>query len=330
MVELIHADGSFREKGFVTDFTQYDSEIALSGEGTQCDWMLEMPEEIWKRSPIETGDYLYLDSGEWGGPAERVCRSTGDGAVRIYGVNWRGLLARRVICPPPGETHAQVERKQAHAALRELLGGWMPSVIRVSGEESGIMCSCRVRYRTLIDAAEEMLAAAGARLEIRRNSGGVTLAAGQIRDVSPVIELSSDYRADVVAQTAAARYNHIIALGQGELLERTVVELWCAPDGTVTEEPDDMPAEQSRMSLLYDYSSVDSADELRRAARRKLKEYSSTGKMEIELCGVSDELELTDIASVRDEVTGLSARMTVTRKNLHIDKSGVTVKHILK
>ena len=149
-----------------------------------------------------------------------------------------------------------------------------------------------------------------------------------MRDRTDEVELSQDYEAKIVSDDRARIYNHIVALGRGEMLERTVVELWQHPDGTISETRPSGASDES--TLLYDYPSVESREELVSAAKKKLLGDCGSGKLDIELFGYDDiGLELTDIASVRDNVTGMTAALRVTEKKLNISSSGVSITHTL-
>lgn len=327
MVELIHADAHLRELGAVVDFSLYDACAALSSTGTQSDWMLEMPAEVYAADPIARGDYIYIPGTEFGGRCERVRRSTSDGSVRLYGALWRGMLARRIITPPPGKTHFELSGLSGAQALEQLLGSWNQGLMAVSQAGGDLTVSARIRYRTLSEAAEEALASAGGRLELCFDNGVLTLAAGRIRDLSGDIELSDEYTCSLISDSRSAVYNHIIALGRGEMLERQVVELWLLPDGTVTDESAASDGESS--TLLYDYTFAESLTELTDAARRKLAECAAGSLMEFEFADNAVQLDLCDRVCVRDTVVGTSAVMSVAKKLITISENGVCTRHVL-
>lgn len=329
-VELIHADSDMRELRQMTFFSRFDAELSLD-EADDNSWMLELPEQLWAVEPVLEGHYIYISGTEWGGPVERVSHICADGTVRLYGACWRGLLARRVICPEAGQTHRVVTGTEANAALAELLGQWGGGLFAVSEEDSGLICSASLRYRTLLDSAYALLGDSG-RLEITFDEGHALLRCLPVRDLSELIELSQDYDARITSERTSRKYNHIIALGGGEMLERTVIELYALSDGSMTDDPDadGVPDENELSTLLYDYSAVESDDELRRAAVKKLRSAAAADSMEIELYDYDGTLMPGDIVSVRDDVTGMATRMAIRGTVLKITEDGVTVEHSLK
>lgn len=324
-IELIHADGNLRELEEVTAFTRFDA--SLSTERTEDnDWMIELPEKVWKNLPIEKGHYLYIPGTEWGGPAERISHIGKDGTVRVYGACWRGLLARKVISPPPGQTHLVISSTEANSAAASLLGDWNSSLFSVSENDSGLTCSASIRYRTLEEAIYMLLGSQGT-LDISFSDGTAALECLPVRDLSDSVELSGDYDAVLTSESSSRIYNHIIALGRGEMLDRTVLELWLLPDGSVTSDPgaEGVPSPGELSTILYDYPAVESEDELRSAAAKKLKSSGGSDSLGLELKTYDGSLRLGDIVSVRDALTGMSSSLSVTGIELKITSDGLTV-----
>lgn len=324
---LIHADEHFTELSEVTEFNSYSALLTLSNSD-RCDWELVMPEGAWSRCPILAGHYIYIENSEWGGPVEQVRHVSSDAQIKLSGTCWRGLLRRRVIAPAAGETHFILENREANAAIAALLGDWQNDLFTVSSTDSGAVCSASLRYATLQDALDSMLGSSGCRLSAVFSGGKVTLSAEPSRDMTDEVELSQEYDARLITDSSVRIYNHIIALGGGEMLERQVVELWMLSDGTVTDDPD-AAAQIGRLStLLYNYSAVESLDDLERSARRKLLAQAGQSSIEIEM---NDDvgLELTDRAAIRDALTGMTAVLSVISRELTISASGVTVTHCL-
>lgn len=330
-LELIHADEGFRELCRINEFRQFDAVVSQSEEGSDSDWMLELPVQVWQQLNVRTGHYIYIPESEWGGPVERVRYSSGDDSVRLYGSCWRGLLARRAVCPPKGETHSVFSECDANDMLRTLLGDWQSGIFSVNEGQSGIICSGKIRYDTLMGAAYSMLEAAGGRLCISFSQGRAELRAELRRDRREETELSQEYESSIISEIKSDEYNHILALGQGEMLNRTVVELWLLPDGSITDNGEEAAQQLDCINtLIYDYPAAEDAVKLAADARRKLRDHAGGSSMEITVNEPLFSLELTDTVSVRDNVTGMTCALQVWEKNLNITAEGAVIKHILK
>lgn len=332
-MELIHIDSSMRELRFIDSFTKFDAAISLSGDIDDNSWMISMPVECYSVFPIAMGDYVCIEDSEWGGLAEKVHHNSSNRMVEVSGICWRGLLLRGVIRPNDGETHLKVTASDGNDAIRLLLGNKMSGIFSVSEESCPIEYSYSFRYATLLGGITDSLEKFGCRLDIEFSGGRVMLKAEPIADYSDKFEFSGDMDGGMVSEVGCmGGCNHILALGSGEMENRQIVELWKLPDGSITDEPnaDGIPSESELRSYLYDYSAVESLDELKSYARRKLKEYSRDSYLEFTLEDGVSEMNLGDTVGAKDKITGLEQKLRVSEKILTIDSGGIRLKHSME
>lgn len=332
-MELIHIDSSMKELRFIDSFTKFDAAISLSGDIDDNSWQLSMPVECYSAFPIAMGDYVCIDNSEWGGLVEKIRHNSGNRTVEVSGVCWRGLLLRGIIRPDDGETHLKITASDGNDVIRTLLGGKMSGTFSVSKESCPVEYSYSFRYATLLDGITDSLEKFGCRMAIEFSDGKVMLKAEPIADYSDRFEFSGDMDGGMVSEVGClGGCNHILALGSGEMAERQVVELWKLPDGSITDDPnaDGIPSESELRSYLYDYSAVESLDELETYARRKLKEYSRDSYLEFTLEDGVSEMNLGDTVGARDRITGLEQNLRVSEKILTIDSNGINLKHSME
>ncbi len=329
-MELIAADSSFRETGEISCFIRFDAQIGLSTENADNDFELTMDENIWGESPIECGGYIYVPDTGWGGRVEKIIHSASDGRMRICGTCWRGLLDRFAVLPPEGETHYVVDSVEANSMLSAFLGRG-PAYVSVDTADSGIVCSGKIRYKSLLSAAETLLSEQNARLTVSFSDGIITIGAESSVDYSGRIEFSQEYNSSLTSTKQGEMYNHIIALGQGTLENREIVSLWRLPSGKITKDPsaEGIPEEENLSTYIYDYSGVESGGALEEAARRKLMGLGETSSLEISVGESDAKLELGDIAGVRDLLTGMYAPLRVSGIRLVIEENSVKITHTL-
>lgn len=329
-MELIIADADFNELGELCCFVKFDAQAGMSIEEAENDFELVLHENIWAESPIQCGYYVYVPGTQWGGRAEKIVHSASDGRVRIYGTCWRGLLERFAVVPPEGETHFVVKNMEANAMLGEMLGDTTFN-ISVSSADSGIICSGSIRYKSLLNAAETLLSKQGARLCVSFENGQILISAEPAADYRNEIEFSQEYDSSLVSTRQGSIYNHIIALGQGTMENRDIIELWSLPDGTVTNDPDaeGIPSAEDLRTYIYDYSAVESKTALEEAARRKLSLQGEISSLEISIGSSDICLELGDAVSARDILTGMTAELTVAAIRLVIEENSVQITHRL-
>lgn len=336
-MEIIHADNNFCEIGYVDSFIKYDACVELSHDGDN-NWQLDIDSDDWLKSPIEVGHYLYIEGTEYGGPVENLKHISSSNTIQLSGPLWRGMLARRVVFPDSDSAYKTISNVEANTGISKLLGSDFGELFIVAEDNTEVSVSGQFRYPLLLEALNKMLDDSSLRLEIELDINEdyssipcrVILSAKPAADWSKTIEFSQDYDANITSTIAVPKFNHVVALGQGELTERTVIELWLLPDGSVTSDKtvDGVPSDTECRSFIYDYSSVESADELTKSATNKLKEYASDTGIEIDLSGADVDIPLGDYVGLRDHITGLSSTQRVTKKILTISTAqGAVIAH---
>ena len=145
----------------------------------------------------------------------------------------------------------------------------------------------------MLGAIHSMLQQYGARLEIVFDGTNVVLSAQTATDYTDV-ELSQDYEAPLESSIARGEaYNHVIALGRGELTAREVVELWRLDNGNVTNTP--QPNDAADKQFTLDYPNAESLEELTNNATAKLLENSPVESIKINLDEIDTDLKLGDV-----------------------------------
>jgi hypothetical protein len=337
-MELIHADSSLTELQCIDCFEKFDCEITAGESDSSNDWELRIPQSCWQRMPVLEGHFVYIEGTEWGGIVEKTEHSASDMTVRLYGASWRGMLSRCAVCPDSGNTHFEIAEQDGNDVLRLLTERSGSDLLSAEEGQSGVTCGGRIRYKSLLYAANELFSEHNAHLSVCFKEGGIVLSCEQNRDRSNDIEFSQEYHFELGYSSQSAKYNHIVALGSGTMLERDMLELWLLPDGTITEEAQTGEGEENGGQLLnhnlgtliYDYSSVDSEETLRDYARKKLREAAAYKEFEISVSGYDAQLELGDVAYVRDVVMDESSNMSVVSKRLTISSNGAAITHTMK
>ena len=317
-MEIIHADENLDETQMLTEFDQYEAVSGLGFKYADNDFELQVKEAVWSKYPMVKGHYLYEVGTEWGGMLEDV-NHVGT-TVKVGGPTWRGMLARKILSPPSGQAYRTITTMEANQAIAALIGTSFGTLITVSAVNSGITVSGSFRYTNLLAAIHSMLQQYGARLEIVFDGTQVVLSAVSSVDYTET-ELSQDYNAPLESSVAHGKaYNHVIALGRGELVDREVVELWRLDDGTITSTP--QPIGPKDKQFVLDYPNAESLEELTNSATAKLIENAPEESIAIDLDEIETDFRLGDVVGGKDKVTGLKISKPITQKILKIDKSG--------
>lgn len=335
-MDLIHADAQFHEKG-VIDFVKFDAKISLETQLEDNDWEAEIPADDLGRYDLQIGDYLYVPGTEWGGRVEKLVHVSDKGIIRICGANWRGMLLRKIISPPAGQSHQVFTAKslaEIITALLEPFGGLYELVLGESSDEAVVYEQKKFRYQNVLEAISDMLTEHNDRLELRLDpdSGKVLLYIRSVQDRSAEMELSEDYDLSYTSTRADAQINHMIALGRGEQENRTVRHLYLLPDGSVTENPaaQGVATGVNERAMVYDYPNYDSEAELVRGAKKRLLKYGRQDLMEFDFDSGEIDLPLGDKVGIRDRLIDMASVKTVTEKLLTVSAEGIVLKYQVK
>ena len=328
-MDLIHANSLLAELGFISEIDSFDAELSQDSAGIieMNSFSLTIPDTEWESSPIEIEHYIYIQNSEWGGKVEKISHSTAFRQVTVSGLTWRGMMFRKIIIPPGGSAYREIIGAEANAAMRTIAGTQLGPMFDISTDNSGITISnSKFRYTNMLIGIEQMLEDNGAALDIKydQSTKTVKLKARPIVDYSNTIDLSQDYGADMITTIGGYdRFNHIIALGAGELVDRDVVHVYRLDSGTVTLTPPSWAGTSKDHARIYDYSSAETYEELVRGAQKMAREYSPYKMVEMDPSVQGLTLLLGDKVSARDRLTGLKAIVTITGQILTMNTSGV-------
>lgn len=330
-MELIHADAAFHEKG-VMDFIRFDAVISLTLDIEKNDWELQIPVEDLGRYELTLGDYLYIPGTEWGGRVEKFVHLSDKGLVKVSGVNWRGMLLRKVISPPAGQTHRVFTSQSVGDIITEMLApfGGVFALVRGESADESTVCELRkYRYQNVLEAISGLLDEMGDRMEFMLDPEQrcVLLYIRKVVDRSETIELSGDYDLAYTSTKADAGINHLIALGRGEQENRVVRHLYLLPDGSITENAnaDGVASGVDERAMVYDYSNYEYESELMRYAKKKLLKYGVQNEIEFHFNSSDIDLPLGDKVGIRDRLTGMAAVKTIAEKVLTVSSDGMSL-----
>lgn len=313
-MDLIHANAARAEMGFIDRFVKYDACISANAEIEDNSFALTLSDADWAADPIQIGDYIYIPGTEWGGRVEYLKHSTKSAEITASGPVWRGMLCRKVISPPTGEAYFVVANMEGNTVLQTVLNTSFLDFFVISEANTGVTLSAQWRYTVMLAGLQNAFSAAGLALNFSYSQRlkRPVISARVVNDYSQSIDISQDYGVYITTKEGGIEaYNHIIALGKGELTERTVLELFRLDDGTITDvDPGNRGANDLAETL--DYPNAETVEELRKSAVSRLKESVPDNSVELDVSDLDLAVSLGDIVGARDRLTGLVATATVT------------------
>lgn len=310
-MDIIYTDKNFIEKGVLLNVS-FDIEIGKYGT-SENDFELTISTNV-RDVNFDEGSLFYIENTEFGGQVENKKVDTSKNTITFMGKTFRGMLEKEYVQPPNGSAYL-ILNGEANEVLNELISNRFGDLYEVENiGQSGIEVNYSVRDMNLLDAIEKSLWKSNARLEILFNNGKVRLQAKPIQDLSEIIQYDNSYGLSMIAETPKKSYNHILALGKGELTERLRVNLYKKKDGTWTTSSNTHFKGLERKTYKYEDVNCDDTTELINQAIDKVNELNGTEKLYISF--TSDNAELFDIVGAKEEITGISFKQQITQKIL--------------
>lgn len=326
-MEMIAARENGEEVGFVRESVTMDLDI-----GDTDDFEMTMSQEQWSREKYWYGTRLFIPGTEYGGLIEDISSDTSSKEIVLRGSTWRGLLKKKVVQPPSGQTNLILNGELNHV-LAELLEDRFDGLLVVPETDTGITVKNWAvdRYVTLHDAMQKLADAYGCRLQIQYAEpegleyGYVTVEAAKVTDYSKELEYSQDGNVKLSVRDHRGGINHLICIGKGEGAERTVIHLYVQQDGTVGSKRYYTGKEERE--AVYEFSSAED-DELEAEGTEKLLDLKNYKSVEMSIDDGAPELG--DIIAGYESVTDTRVAKPIIGKILKMQDGRTEIEYRIK
>lgn len=319
MPDIVATDSAHRDL-CVLRGCRLDVEFGDSGAND-----LELTVDASSGQRVAMGALVYIDGTEYGGVVDASEADSDTGTVRYTGRSWHGVLAGKVVQPPPGQDHRTVSG-EANSLLLSLIGLLdLGDVMTASAEDSGIEVSgfSYDRFCDGYSGARKMLASAGARLAVAYDStiGRAVLSA------APSVDWSTGPDSNMAAVEVRRVHrcvNHLISLGEGEGASRVVRHDYADADGNVSQVRTLAGADE--ITEVYEYTTAD-ASQLAERGPERLRELQDHGSLKASIEGDEYEYAVGDVLPGTDIETGSEVRVDVGTKIAVATDAGITVEY---
>lgn len=315
-MDLIYTNPEHEDLGVLLD---YELDLAFGADENDMECKIQKDKHC-----CEAGSLLYVEGTEYGGIVDSIESNTDSSEVIYYGRTWHGLLESKVIEPDNGADYLVLsgEANEVLASLVTRLS--LSPLFAASSEDSGIAINNYKmnRYISGYSGIAKMLDSVGAKLKMVYQDGCVVLYAEAIHDYTK----DEEFDADLVPFKAKRNFrsiNHLICLGSGELAERLVVHLYTDTDGNISQTQTQTGLDE--VTAIYEYSNINSKEELIAEGTEKFKELCSTDEISIDFDADSDVYDVGDLIGASDNITGMFATAKIAKKIVTIKNGVVTV-----
>lgn len=317
-MDMIYALPTGEEVGFLTD---YNADIEIGGNN---DFQIDTPSAY---KVMDFGYAAYVNGTEYGGIISRIEIDTKSKKISYSGQTWRGILSNYVIKPDSGQDYKIVSGTASNIISGLITAFGINSRYSVTTNSSITLSNYQFdRYCTLLDGIDKMLKSVNARLNVVCNNGAIALEPVAIHDYSDELEYSQDSDINFKITDNRDGVNHLVCLGKGELQNRQVVDLYIQQDGTIG--TTQYYTGMNERAQTYDYSSVESLDELKKSGREKLAELQNSQKLEMSIGEIN--VELGDIVGGRERITGIVMKSPISRKIIKISDNKLKISYEVK
>lgn len=318
------------EKGCELGALKNYKEVEFS-VGAENDFVITLKSQAVNKEFLWYESQVFIPGTEFGGIVKDIISLTKSKTVKFMGDTWRGMLSKKIISPPSGQDYLTVSgelNEVLRKMLKEHFGDWFV----VPEESTEVTVNYQFnRYVTLLEGLTSLLESVNYKLSIKYiqgapgEAGYVEVSAAPINNYSEEEEYSQDCNIKMTVRDYRRGINHLICLGEGELKDRIRVDLYIQKDGSIGKTQYYKGLEER--TDVYDYSSADVA-ELEEGGEKRLKELADYKEFDMNI--EKANLELGDVVSGRDHITGLYVVKPVIQKILKIGTGKERIDYKLK
>lgn len=317
-MDLIYTDEHREDVGVLFDYT---FDLAFGSDENDFELAIDLEKHC-----CTAGCFIYIEGTEYGGIVDKVQVVTKNDKLVYSGRTWHGILAAKIIEPDEGNAYLTVSG-EANAVLAALLERMkLTELFAAASDDSGFVINKYQfdRYTDGYSGIIKMLKNVSAKLRFVFRGEKVVLSAVPIVDYTKE-ELFETNQVEMQINKTYRPVNHLVCLGRGELTERQIVHLYADADGNISDEQSLFGLDE--VEAVYDYSDVESMEELIAGGIERLKDYASTDNVKLELNADDVVYDVGDIVGAYEETTRTNVQATVTKKIVKISKTGASISY---
>lgn len=275
-----------------------------------------------KNDCMVEGSLWYVNDTEYGGIVDKIRINTEKETVTYCGRAWRGILQKKIIRPAKGQDYYEVTG-DANDILKQVIKDIdLIDLFSIPEYKSGINITYKFdRYCDAYSGLMKMLFKNNMKLQIRMIKDILTIEAVPILDLSEKYEYSDDYGMKVILENDNSGINHLICLGQGELAQRTVIDLYVDAEGNIGNKQ--VFFHEKEIAEIFDYANSTTAEELKEKGIENLEKTKS--KNTISATFQKLDVDVGDLVGGKNRYTGRTVKETVTKEIVKIKNNIETI-----
>ena len=269
---------------------------------------------------MEANGLWYVEGTEYGGMIDNVEVRTNSNELVYSGRNFRGILNSKIVMPPEGQPYLILTGNASELVQNLIVQYGLDSIFSVSITQEYLTEFKVNRFDTLLDVIISIAYAVDKVVRFNVNKGVVFLKLVSRIDYSDDIQ----YRTNEINFDVKKSYstvNHLVCLGQGELLERQVYHLYVNDKKEITTEQ--YYFNRQEVTDKYENTSAETLDDLIDEGKKRLSELINTDSFELTLSG--NRYKIGDVISCFEPITGFSVTREISNMIVKIKNGSVDI-----
>lgn len=338
-MDLIYMNERLEDQGVLFDF---EMDLAFGADENNFECLIPSTAHC-----CQAGWYLYAEGTEYGGIIDNIKVRSETEEVIYGGRTWHGILESRVVMPLTASdvSTAGVTIKTEDSSGVSLVDKYLV----ISGDANRCIdfLLSRLGLSDLFEAAAfnagvnignfqfdrftdgynglvKMLSSVGMKLKIQYVSNKVVVSGVDQYDYASDEEFDPSL-VGIELKKKVNSVNHLVCLGSGELEKRTVIHLYADAEGNISQTQTQTGLKE--YTAVYDYSVIESEEELLQKGIEQLKSLWEPDEMVINLDDASDFYDVGDRVGATDDITGLSGNATIKKKIIKLTSNTTTISY---
>ena len=317
-MDLIYTNSSFEDIGVLFD---YSLDLAYGKDENDFELIVDLQNNCCDKNSL-----VYIDGTEYGGIIDGIAIDTANDKLTYTGRTWHGVLSSKIIEPETGEAYYIVsgEANTVINSLIQRLG--LSDLFETEQTDSELYISSYQfdRYVNAYEGIVSMLDGISAKMRIVFKNGRAVISALPIIDYSTDEQFDND-QLDLKVEKTFNPVNHLICLGKGELTDRLCVHLYADSAGNISENQTLFGVDE--VTKTYELNNVDDSEKLISDGTKKLKEYNSGGKVEMDFENEQNLYDIGDIVGTQEITTGVFVKEKITKKIVTIENGVANIEY---
>lgn len=251
-MDLIYANENKEDIG-VLKF--YKLDMAYGSSENNFELELNLSEHC-----MDYGYYIYAENTEYGGIVDTIIVDNGNQLVKYQGRTWHGILQHSILLPDGDYYTVTGDANRILEDIIERQG--LGDIFEVTDEDSGIdIAKYSFRYIDVYTGVLNMLREYQGKLIMNWQDGKIILRCELAIDFTNNDDWDSSQLEFEISQNNRP-VNHLICLGQGNMLDRAVIHLFTDEDGNIQEYASENPLEDNDYILDTSKQILDGIEEV--------------------------------------------------------------------